>query len=308
LKKIATSDINKFMAINFDSFSDKSSFSLTDKIVGFDSASPNGEKKWTYNTLLKSVSGDITIVKIQDTAPTSPKRGDLWFNSSSGVTYVYYVDANSSQWIDVGGGDSATELNVQNSPTVSLNYNSTTKVLSADANYLLTLINTLSTNMQNIGNYPYLEYAWVTTLGNTGQLFSADTETPCNLNTEIADTGNNGLLASNQITLKAGTYLIEVFFLLDISAASFADATGWIQNVTNNTRITQFKATGDPNQWLHMTTKTQATFNQQTTIELRGMCTEDAYIRNYIAGSTNWSVAASSQPAQLTTIKLWKVG
>jgi hypothetical protein len=128
------------MAINFDSFSDKSSFSLTDKIVGFDSASPNGEKKWTYSTLLKSVSGDITIVKIQDTAPTSPKRGDLWLDSTSGVTYVYYVDANSSQWIDIGGGDSATELNVVDSPTINLNYNTTTKVLSADVieNYVTT--------------------------------------------------------------------------------------------------------------------------------------------------------------------------
>jgi hypothetical protein len=128
------------MAINFDSFSDKSSFSLTDKIVGFDSATPNGEKKWTYSTLLKSVSGDITIVKIQDTAPTSPKRGDLWLDSTSGVTYVYYVDANSSQWIDIGGGDSATELNVVDSPTINLNYNTTTKVLSADVieNYVTT--------------------------------------------------------------------------------------------------------------------------------------------------------------------------
>jgi hypothetical protein len=173
---------------------------------------------------------------------------------------------------------------------------------------LLTLINELSTNMQNIGNYPYLEYAYISTLGNTtAQQFAADTETVCTLNTEIVDLGNFGELASNQITLSPGTYSIEVFFLLDTTTA-FADATGWIHNVTNNTRITQFKAKGDVNQWLHMETKVQATFNTQTTIELRAMVTDLCYIRNSAPGSNSWSTAVGTEPAQHTTIKLWKVG
>lgn len=41
-------------------------------------------------------------VTISDTAPSSPKNGDLWFKSSNGKTYVYYQDGTSNQWVEVG--------------------------------------------------------------------------------------------------------------------------------------------------------------------------------------------------------------
>ena len=76
---------------------------------------------------------------------------------------------------------------------------------------LLTLIRQLSTNMQNIGNYPYLEYAWVTAPNAGGQTISSGIWNTLNLNTEVADTGNFGSLASNQITLSAGTYRFAAY-------------------------------------------------------------------------------------------------
>ena len=36
------------------------------------------------------------------TAPGSPSDGDLWFSETNGVTYVYYNDGNSSQWVASG--------------------------------------------------------------------------------------------------------------------------------------------------------------------------------------------------------------
>ena len=39
---------------------------------------------------------------ISDTAPGSPTSGDLWYDSSSGRTFVYYNDGNTSQWVEVG--------------------------------------------------------------------------------------------------------------------------------------------------------------------------------------------------------------
>jgi hypothetical protein len=35
--------------------------------------------------------------------PTSPIDGDVWFSEIDGATYVYYVDEDSSQWIEIGG-------------------------------------------------------------------------------------------------------------------------------------------------------------------------------------------------------------
>ena len=33
------------------------------------------------------------------TEPLYPKAGDMWWNTSSGLLYIYYADANSSQWV-----------------------------------------------------------------------------------------------------------------------------------------------------------------------------------------------------------------
>ena len=46
-------------------------------------------------------------VTTSDTAPTTPKDGDLWYDSVGGRTYVYYNDGDTSQWVDIapqGGG------------------------------------------------------------------------------------------------------------------------------------------------------------------------------------------------------------
>lgn len=38
-----------------------------------------------------------------DTAPTNPQNGDAWYNTTTGVSLIYYVDEDSSQWIEFGG-------------------------------------------------------------------------------------------------------------------------------------------------------------------------------------------------------------
>lgn len=61
-------------------------------------------------------------VSVQETAPSSPTQGSLWFNSATGAFYIYYEDGTSNQWIAPivpagligsgggGGGGSGTVL------------------------------------------------------------------------------------------------------------------------------------------------------------------------------------------------------
>jgi hypothetical protein len=51
--------------------------------------------------------GSITI---SDTPPGSPTNGQLWWESDSGTLYMWYTDANSSQWIGVGSGSIGAPL------------------------------------------------------------------------------------------------------------------------------------------------------------------------------------------------------
>lgn len=41
-------------------------------------------------------------VTTDDTAPVSPSDGDLWYDSTTGKTFVWYEDGSSDQWVEVG--------------------------------------------------------------------------------------------------------------------------------------------------------------------------------------------------------------
>lgn len=56
----------------------------------------------SYEYLMADGSVKSGQATVSATAPSSPVNGDLWFSSNDGSAYVYYVDANSSQWIELG--------------------------------------------------------------------------------------------------------------------------------------------------------------------------------------------------------------
>jgi len=61
-------------------------------------------------------SGGASI-EVSATAPSSPSSGDMWFDSTSGNTYIYYTDADSSQWIQINGTGTIVQ-NITNNNTV----------------------------------------------------------------------------------------------------------------------------------------------------------------------------------------------
>jgi microcystin-dependent protein len=50
----------------------------------------------------KQVGGGGASVTASDTAPSSPTSGALWFDSTTGKTFIWYVDGSSNQWVEVG--------------------------------------------------------------------------------------------------------------------------------------------------------------------------------------------------------------
>lgn len=51
-----------------------------------------------------------------ETEPTTPTLGDIWFNTSTGSTYLYY----DSAWVGVGGGTAYGNWQIINSNTVAV--------------------------------------------------------------------------------------------------------------------------------------------------------------------------------------------
>ena len=83
--------------------------------LDFPSSPTNGQtfNGYTYDAA-KSVwainASTITNMTVSDTAPSNPLSGDSWFDSTTGYVFVYYTDANSSQWVQTTGAYIDTAL------------------------------------------------------------------------------------------------------------------------------------------------------------------------------------------------------
>jgi hypothetical protein len=252
-------------------------------------------------------------VTVSDTPPSGASAGDLWFDSSSGVTSVYY----DGTWIDVGGGDSGTSAGSVNG-IVQCDGNGN---FSAAPN-LLTLINELSTNMQNIGNYPYLEYAYKLAPNSFGQTIGENTLVTLTLNSEIHDTHNNGTLASNIITLQPGTYQYKIFVPITCWMGGVPGQGGKSilylkNNSTGNIISSKIGSDGPLSEYFTITyneLEGQFTIVSATQINVQlQIPTFDSSATVYV-GSQFYNdnnpgfTDTDANNAQATTIKLWKVG
>lgn len=74
--------------------------------INFPANPSNGDVHagFTYNST-KSVweANSPSMMATSDTAPTSPSDGQMWFDTDGGGTFLYYEDADSSQWVEVIG-------------------------------------------------------------------------------------------------------------------------------------------------------------------------------------------------------------
>jgi hypothetical protein len=57
---------------------------------------------WVNSALQESSSTTVST-----SPPQNAESGDLWFDSTSGALYVYYVDQNSAQWVQATGAKGA---------------------------------------------------------------------------------------------------------------------------------------------------------------------------------------------------------
>jgi hypothetical protein len=62
-----------------------------------------GGPTYVFNSPVWKAVGQGQIAVISDTAPSNPANGALWYESDTGILYIWYVDPNSAQWVQVGG-------------------------------------------------------------------------------------------------------------------------------------------------------------------------------------------------------------
>lgn len=59
----------------------------------------DGVNLWSGLPYIAGSSTTGSSIQVSDTPPPTPLQGDLWYESDTGITYIYY----DSYWIELGG-------------------------------------------------------------------------------------------------------------------------------------------------------------------------------------------------------------
>jgi hypothetical protein len=167
----------------------------------------------------------------------------------------------------------------------------------------------LSNYILNGGARPYLEFGWVTAPNTAGQSITANTITTLTIDTEIADTGNNGSISGNQITLAAGTYYYDALTASKTTTTTPGNITIGLYNITQSKYVSispsQSSYAGNQYQILSYI-RGQFTITSTSVFEIRVLSTLGVTIDN--GGSSGaLSTLSTAGADQRTTIKLWKL-
>lgn len=166
----------------------------------------------------------------------------------------------------------------------------------------------LSNYILNTGVKPYLEYGWVTAPVDAAQVISAHTITTLTINTEIADTGNNGSISGNQITLAAGTYYFEANAPIgSFTAGDTPVITIGLYNVTLSQYISRSQSTQtNYSAPIQCTVNGQFTIASSSDIDLRAVGTIKLN-HGHDYGNTTNATNTTAGADQRATVKLWKL-
>ena len=124
---------------------------------------PQGPTGATGSTGPTGPTGAQAEITHQDTAPSSPYSGQLWFDTVNNRLFIWYIDVDSAQWVEVSAGY-ANNLSATNDITPAVD------------------------NTYSLGN---ASYRWKDIHLGPGTLYITDQT----LGTDAALTVNNGLLS-----------------------------------------------------------------------------------------------------------------
>lgn len=74
--------------------------------LDFPASPTNGQvyDQYVYDssiTAWRSKGGAVAATYTSDTAPSGAVKGDMWYRTSDGTTFVYVVDSDTSQWVEI---------------------------------------------------------------------------------------------------------------------------------------------------------------------------------------------------------------
>jgi hypothetical protein len=126
--------------------------------LDFPASPTNGQiyEQYVYDSALpgwRSKGGAVAATYVSDTAPSGAVKGDMWYRSSDGTTYVFVVDADSSQWVEIRSEVSTAQVGLVPIVPSSIVLGSGTGSVAVNGSVTFTGASTLSLNDVFSANY-----------------------------------------------------------------------------------------------------------------------------------------------------------
>jgi hypothetical protein len=103
--------------------------------------------QWIQFGLNRNGADGTSNFSIQTAAPESPTKGDVWYDSSSGFTYIYYQDADSSQWVQFGLNRNGIDGTFATAYEIKQETGTSYTLILSDAGKLIEMGNALDTSL-----------------------------------------------------------------------------------------------------------------------------------------------------------------
>lgn len=141
-------------------------------------------------------TGPAFTIATSETAPVSPMAGDLWWSSNLGTLFFYYVDSDSSQWVNaVAGGNGGSGGSAYTRTTLSGNTAS--------------IANSATGNVDITGYRGYSLYKIATSAAAWVRIYTDQASRANDLSrNESTDPGTNSGVVAEVITTGANTIVI----------------------------------------------------------------------------------------------------
>lgn len=141
--------------------------------LDFPSSPANGQvyQQYVYDSALpgwRSKGGAVAATYTSDTAPSGAVKGDMWYRTSDGTTYVYVVDSDTSQWVEIRSEISTTQVGLIPIIPTSIAVGSGSGSVAANGTITFTGATSISINGCFTNAYKNYRIMYVNEGGSTG--------------------------------------------------------------------------------------------------------------------------------------------
>ena len=185
--------------------------------------------------------GSAASISVSDTVPDSPESGAIWYNSTSGILYVYVADGDSNQWVQ----PTAPFQNITAITDLGIADGTNGQVLTTDGSGAFTFQDP-STGDSN-GNFT-IGNSIIDTDDSSGITITPPVTTSSDLTVENDLSVRNTAYANNFVSTSNGTPTIDSATVINLSSQDGTIVSGGpfrLPSYTNSQRDALSAVNGD---------------------------------------------------------------